>query len=102
MHLVPAPAVRLMKRRVQSRPGSRQENRFPGLALGHFVFSSWSLTNGGLFHNGLSEAKEKDKTPLVRTTPRYECLPLVHYLYRFSANLKTKTAFGGGSHKRYR
>ena len=49
VHLVPAPAVRLMKRRVQSRPGSRQENRFPGLALGHFVFSSWSLTNGGLF-----------------------------------------------------
>ena len=30
-HLVPAPAVRLMKRRVQSRPGLRQENRFPGL-----------------------------------------------------------------------
>ena len=29
MHLVPAPAVRLMKRRVQSRPGARQENRFP-------------------------------------------------------------------------
>jgi len=29
MHLVPAPAVRLMKRRVQSRPGLRQENR-PG------------------------------------------------------------------------
>ena len=28
MHLVPAPAVRLMKRRVQSRPGVRQENRF--------------------------------------------------------------------------
>ena len=28
MHLVPAPAVRLMKRRVQSRPGARQENRF--------------------------------------------------------------------------
>ena len=28
MHLVPAPAVRLMKRRVQSRPGLRQENRF--------------------------------------------------------------------------
>ena len=27
MHLVPAPAVRLMKRRVQSRPGVRQENR---------------------------------------------------------------------------
>ena len=27
MHLVPAPAVRLMKRRVQSRPGLRQENR---------------------------------------------------------------------------
>ena len=26
MHLVPAPAVRLMKRRVQSRPGWRQEN----------------------------------------------------------------------------
>ena len=26
MHLVPAPAVRLMKRRVQSRPGVRQEN----------------------------------------------------------------------------
>ena len=25
MHLVPAPAVRLMKRRVQSRPGVRQE-----------------------------------------------------------------------------
>ena len=46
MHLVPAPAVRLMKRRVQSRPGTRQENRFPGLALGHFVFSSWSLIAG--------------------------------------------------------
>jgi len=46
MHLVPAPAVRLMKRRVQSRPGARQENRFPGLALGHFVFSSWSLIAG--------------------------------------------------------
>ena len=26
MHLVPAPAVRLMKRRVQSRPGVRQQN----------------------------------------------------------------------------
>ena len=36
MHLVPAPAVRLMKRRVQSRPGARQENRF-------FVLVSFSL-----------------------------------------------------------
>ena len=26
MHLVPAPAVRLMKRRVQSSPGVRQQN----------------------------------------------------------------------------
>ena len=28
MHLVPAPAVRLMKRRVQSTPGAIQEKRF--------------------------------------------------------------------------
>ena len=31
MHLVPAPAVRLMKRRVQSQPGVRQENLLGGL-----------------------------------------------------------------------
>ena len=30
MHLVPAPAVRLMKRRVQSRPGVRQLETIPG------------------------------------------------------------------------
>ena len=42
MHLVPAPAVRLMKRRVLSRPGvnSRQPNDF----LFHLLFS-FSLTN---------------------------------------------------------
>ena len=34
MHLVPAPAVRLMKRRVQSRPGLRQENRLCFLGPG--------------------------------------------------------------------
>jgi hypothetical protein len=43
MHLVPAPAVRLMKRRVQSRPGARQENPFRLAAVvwrvGHMSFS---------------------------------------------------------------
>ena len=46
MHLVPAPAVRLMKRRVQSRPGARQENRFtPGKGWDTSLFIE-SLTVG--------------------------------------------------------
>ena len=40
MHLVPAPAVRLMKRRVQSRPGLRQENRFTQDPPFSFLFLS--------------------------------------------------------------
>ena len=47
MHLVPAPAVRLMKRRVQSRPGARQENRFRLAAVvwrvGHKVVFSFRV-----------------------------------------------------------
>jgi len=35
MHLVPAPAVRLMKRRVQSRPGVRQLETIPGHELSY-------------------------------------------------------------------
>ena len=44
MHLVPAPAVRLMKRRVQSWPGARQENRCSlclVFRIGHIVFHGW-------------------------------------------------------------
>ena len=49
MHLVPAPAVRLMKRRVQSRPGLRQENRFLFLVWMLHVFDDfflWILSPG--------------------------------------------------------
>ena len=65
MHLVPAPAVRLMKRRVQSRPGVRQENRVLGRPLDS-ALACWTRLKVMSRKLPLALSKEKRiKHPLV-------------------------------------
>jgi len=81
MHLVPAPAVRLMKRRVQSWPGARQENRCSlclVFRIGHIVFSIGiflSLISFILRIFFLKKKKEiKERKPMVKTISFQESL----------------------------